>query len=184
MWVVTDIFFVSEVSAVSQYCLVLVWGQKQCCPRKQCLQPGRPMGWGLPSETGLWVPSFQQFHSVKLSFPGSKAPLRCSPPAAGKVPNCLSEHHQPAAIPPQGKAGKGQWRHAAAVHGSWLLSKLCQCWCPCRSPAGWASTRHGHQLWQQEGKQELGWQSLPASACAPDKRRCSVCCADTGLGRI
>lgn len=29
VWVVTY-FFVSEVSAVSQYCLFLVWGEKQC----------------------------------------------------------------------------------------------------------------------------------------------------------
>ena len=60
---------------------------------------------------------------VKLSFCGRRAPLHHSPPVAGKAPNRPSEHHQPEATTPRGRAGKHQWRRAAAVHGSRPLSQ-------------------------------------------------------------
>lgn len=86
---------------------------------------------------------------VELSSPGSKAPLHCSPPAAPKVPDCPSERCQPAAIGPQGRAGKQQWRWAAAVHGCQLLSWALPVPVPTQDPS-----------W-------VGWNSLWASALAP-----------------
>lgn len=76
VWVVTDIFLFQR-SLLFHNTVCFWFGVKSSvsstlCPREQCLQPRWPMGWGLPSETGLWVPSFQQFCSVKLSFPGRK----------------------------------------------------------------------------------------------------------------
>lgn len=127
------------------------------CPREQCLQPGWPMGWCLPSETGFRVLSFQQFGEITFSWKQSTTPLlttssRKSSKLPLRAPPALQRSLRGEGL----GSASGDGQQPSMAPGS--SPELCQCWCPRGCPARWAGARCGHQLCLQEGKQEPGWQ--------------------------